>query len=151
MERNNVIIKNKKASFDYAFIDTYIAGIMLTGTEIKSIRDGKASLVDSFCYIHNGEMWMKNSYIAEYVNAGYAKHDERRVRKLLLTKKELKKIGSEMLIPGNTVVPTKMFINDNGLCKVEIALCKGKKEFDKRDSLKEKDMNRELDRVRKHF
>ncbi len=144
-----VTIKNKKAYFDYAFIETYVAGIVLTGTEIKSIRQGKASLVDTFCYVQDNGVWMKNSYVATYDKQGYCSHEERRVRKLLLNLKEIRKIASEA--PGITIIPIKMFINDRGLCKVEIAVCKGKKEFDKRESIKERDTSRELAAVMKRY
>lgn len=149
--KKTVTIKNKKAFFDYEIIDTYFAGILLLGTEIKAIRQGKASLVDTFCYIHNNEVIMKNSYIAAYVKSGYMKHEERRERVLLLNKKEINKIKSDIDKPGFTLVPLKMFINDNGLCKIELGVCRGKKEFDKRESIKERDMKREVDRVMKSF
>ena len=150
--KTNINIKNKKAYFDYSFIETYTAGIILTGTEIKSIRNGKASLVDTFCYVkNNNEVWMNNSYVAPYDKGWYIKQEERRPRKLLLNKNEIKRLGKESKIPGITIVPIRMFINDRGLCKVEIALCKGKKEYDKRESIKEKDNKRNLDRVMKNF
>ena len=146
-----VTIKNKKAYFDYAFIETYVAGIVLTGTEIKSIRQGKASLVDTFCYVQDNGVWMKNSYVANYDKQGYCSHEERRLRKLLLNAKEIRKLEAEVKTPGITIVPIKMFINERGLCKVEIALCKGKKEFDKRESIKERDTKRELDAAMKNY
>ena len=149
--KNNINIKNKKAYFDYAFIDEYIAGIVLTGTEIKSIREGKASLVDTFCYVKDGELWMKNSYIAAYDNAGYVSHEERRERKLLLTKQEIKKLAKDVLTPGYTIVPLNMFINEHNLCKIKLALCKGKKEYDKRETIKERDNKKELDRIMKNY
>lgn len=149
--KHNVLIKNKKAYFNYTFLDTYIAGIILTGTEIKSIRNSNASLVDTFCYIKDNEIWMKNSYIASYENSGYSKHEERRDRKLLITKREIKKLNSDNKVPGYTIIPIKMFINEKGLCKVEIALCKGKKEYDTRETIKEKDNKRNLDRILKNF
>lgn len=144
-----MMIKNKKAHFDYSFLDKYIAGIVLTGTEIKSIRDGKASLVDTYCYIQDGEMWLKNSYIAEYKNGGYINHEVRRVRKLLLHKDEIRKLANKTKVPGLTIIPLSMYINDRGICKVEIALCKGKKVYDKRSTLKEKDSKREIDKILK--
>ena len=144
----SINIKNKKASYDYTFIDTYTAGIVLTGTEIKSIRLGKASLVDTFCYFSNGELWVKN--ITEYFYGSYNNHQARRDRKLLLTKKELEKLQRAIKDPGFTIVPSRMFINDRGLCKVVIALAKGKKEFDKRQSLKDRDDKREMARMFKH-
>ena len=146
----SINIKNKKASYDYTFIDTYTAGIVLTGTEIKSIRLGKASLVDTFCYFSNGELWVKNMNITEYFYGSYNNHQARRDRKLLLTKKELEKLQRAIKDPGFTIVPSRMFINDRGLCKVVIALAKGKKEFDKRQSLKDRDDKREMARMFKH-
>ena len=146
---NNINIKNKKASFDYAFIETYTAGIVLTGTEIKSIRLGKASLVDTYCYFVGGELWVKNMNISEYSFGSYNNHLPRRDRKLLLNRKELNKLQREVKDNGMTIVPTKMFINEKGLCKVEIALARGKKEYDKRESIKEKDARRDMDRYMK--
>lgn len=151
MKTSKLICKNKKAQFNYEFLKTYIAGIILTGTEIKSIRLGKCSLVDTYCYISNNEIWMKNSYIAEYQNKGYINHEERRDRKLLLNKSEIIKLRKEIETPGLTIVPIKMFINENNLCKIEIALCKGKKEYDKRETLKTKDAKREIDRIMKNY
>ena len=145
-----VNIKNKRASFDYEFIDLYTCGIVLTGTEIKSIRQNKASLVDTYCIFLGGELWVKNMHIAEYSYGSYNNHVARRDRKLLLTKKELRKLKQSEKVPGFTIVPTRMFINEKGLCKVVIALAKGKKEYDKRQTLKEKDDRREMDRMFKH-
>jgi len=145
--QNNILIKNKKASFDYEFIETFTAGIVLTGTEIKSIRLGKASLVDTYCTLINGELWVKNMNIAEYAFGSYNNHVARRDRKLLLNRKELAKIARLSETTGNTVVPTKMFINEKGLAKVVIAVAKGKKEYDKRQSLREKDDKRALERI----
>ncbi len=144
---NNINIKNKRASFDYEFIDTYTAGIVLTGTEIKSIRQGKASLVDTFCYFAKGELWVKNMHVAEYFYGSYNNHASRRDRKLLLTKKELRKLERGTRETGFTIVPTRMFINEKGLAKVVVALAKGKKQYDKRESLKEKDDKRMMDRM----
>lgn len=145
-----VNIKNKRASFDYEFVDTFTAGIVLTGTEIKSIRAGKASLVDTFCYINNGEMWVKNMYIALYDQGSYNNHVERRERKLLLNRKEIRNLQEETKSPGFTIVPVRLFINEKGLAKLVIALARGKKEYDKRQSLKEKEDRREMDRAMKH-
>ena len=128
-------IKNKRATFDYELIDTYTAGIVLTGTEIKSIRLGKASLVDTFCYFAKGELWVKNMHIAEYD------------RKLLLSKKELNKLERGTKDAGFTIVPVRLFINERGLAKVVVALAKGKKQYDKREALKEKDDRRDMDRM----
>lgn len=142
-----VNIKNKRASFDYEFVESYTAGIVLTGTEIKSIRESKASLVDTFCYFVHGELWVKNMHIAEYSYGSYNNHAARRERKLLLNRKELRKLEQTTKAPGFTIVPTRMFINEKGLCKVVIALARGKKEFDKRQSMKEKDDKREMARA----
>ncbi len=148
--KNNILIKNKRASFDYELLETYTAGIVLTGTEIKSIRLGKASLVDTFCIVDKGELWVKNMYIAEYFYGTYNNHVARRDRKLLLTKKELRKIAGEVRTTGFTIVPTKLFINEKGLAKLVVAVAKGKKEYDKRDSIRERDDRREMDRAFKH-
>lgn len=150
-KKNNIQIKNKKASFDYVFIDTYTAGIVLTGTEIKSIRAGKASLVDTFCYVHNGEMWVKGMNISPYFYGSYNNHEARRDRKLLLNKKEIHRLAEETKTPGYTIVPTLLFIDDNGRAKLNIALCRGKKEFDKRETLKLKQDKREMERAIKKY
>ena len=141
-------IRNKKASFDYELLDKYTAGIVLTGTEIKSIRAGKAGLTDSFCLFENGELWVKGMNINEYFYGSYNTHLPNRDRKLLLTKKELRKLARGLNDPGTTIVPTSLFINERGLAKVNIALAKGKKEYDKRQSLKEKDDKRQMDRAK---
>ncbi len=140
-------IKNKRATFDYEFVDTFTAGIVLTGTEIKSIRLGKASLVDTYCYFNNGELWVKNMHITQYSYGSYNNHVERRERKLLLNRKELRNLEADSKSPGFTIVPARLFINEKGLAKLVIALAKGKKEFDKRQSLKEKEDRREMDRA----
>ena len=144
---NNVNIQNRRATFDYELLDTYTAGIVLTGTEIKSIRQGKASLVDTFCYFANGELWVKNMHIAEYFYGSYNNHAARRDRKLLLTKKELDKLLRTSRDPGFTIVPVRLFINDKGLAKLVVALAKGKKQYDKRQSLREKDDKRDMARM----
>lgn len=144
---NNIQIKNRRATFDYELLDTFTAGIVLTGTEIKSIRLGKASLVDTFCIPEKDGVWVKNMYIAEYFYGTYNNHAARRDRKLLLNKKEIAKIVSASRNSGFTIVPTKLFINDKGLAKVIVAIAKGKKEYDKRDSIKERDDRREMDRA----
>jgi len=146
-----VNIKNKRASFDYEFIDTFTAGIVLTGTEIKSIRAGKASLVDTYCYINNGEIWVKNMYVAHYLEGSYNNHLERRERKLLLNKKEIRNLLNDTKAPGFTIVPVRLFINEKGLAKLDIALARGKKEYDKRQTLKEKEDRREMDRAKKKY
>ncbi|WP_302545775.1 SsrA-binding protein [Coprobacter fastidiosus] len=147
MKLPQVNIKNKRASFDYELLDTYQAGIVLTGTEIKSIRLGKASLVDTFCFFNNGELWVKNMYIAEYFYGTYNNHQARRDRKLLLTKKELQKIQRLSKESGFSVIPTKIYISDKGLAKIIIAVAKGKKVYDKRESIKEREDKRQMDRV----
>lgn len=152
MSRNNirhkeVNIKNKRATFDYAIGDTYTAGIVLTGTEIKSIRDGKASLADTFCFIERGEVWVKNMYIAEYFYGLYNNHSARRDRKLLLNRKEIAKLEKTGKEAGFTIVPLRLFINDRGLAKLVIGVARGKKEFDKRQSIKDRESKRDLARV----
>lgn len=144
-------IKNRKATFDYEILEKYVAGIVLTGTEIKSIRLGKASLVDSFCTINDNVVLLRNSYIAKFDIAATFNHEERRNRILLLNKQEIKRLKKKVEEQGNTIIPLKMFINNKGICKVEIALCKGKKSYDKRESIKEKDNKRELDRIIKSY
>lgn len=143
----NINIKNKKATFDYELIDTYTAGIVLTGTEIKSIRDSKASLVDTFCFFVDGELWVKNMHIAEYFYGSYNNHSTKRDRKLLLTQKELRKLNQDAKNPGFTIVPIRLFINEKGLAKLVIALAKGKREYDKRQSIKENEDKREIARA----
>ena len=146
-KKSPVNIRNKKASFEYFFIEEYTAGIVLTGTEIKSIRLGKASLVDTFCYINNGEIWVKGMSISPYFYGSYNNHVARRDRKLLLNKSELKKIMRITKQSGFTIIPTRLFINNKGLAKLNIAVGKGKKEYDKRNSLKEKEDKRDMDRM----
>lgn len=150
MKQPAINIKNKRATFDYELIDTYTAGIVLTGTEIKSIRLGKASLVDTYCYFVNNELWVKNMHIAEYFYGSYNNHTARRERKLLLTKKELDKLKRGSLDPGFTLIPVRLFINEKGLAKVVVALAKGKKQYDKRQSLKEIDDKRDMARMFKY-
>ncbi len=150
-KKSSIQIRNKKASFDYFFIDTYTAGIVLTGTEIKSIRQGKASLVDTFCYIHNGEMWLKGMNISPYFYGSFANHEARRDRKLLLTKREIRRLQEETKAVGVTLIPTLVFIDRKGYAKVDIALAKGKKEYDKRQTLKAKEDRRDMDRAIKRF
>ncbi|MCQ2219383.1 MAG: SsrA-binding protein SmpB [Paludibacteraceae bacterium] len=149
--KNDILIRNKRATFDYELIDKFQAGIVLVGTEIKSIRQGKASLVDTFCYFANDELWVKNMNISEYFYGTYNNHSPRRDRKLLLTKREIQKIRRQTKETGFTIVPVKLFINEKGLAKLEIAVAKGKKDYDKRESLKEKDDRRMMDRAMKKF
>lgn len=142
--KTEVYIKNRRATFDYAVLDRYTAGIQLYGTEIKSIRESKASLVDTYCQFIGGELWVKQMHISEYRFGSYANHEVRRDRKLLLTKKELHKLERQVKDTGKTIIPLAMFINEKGLCKVEIGLCMGKHEYDKRQSIRERDDKRAL-------
>lgn len=150
-KKSPIQIKNKKAAFEYFFVDTYTAGIVLTGTEIKSIRQGKASLVDAYCIIINGELWVKDMNISPYFYGSYNNHESKRDRKLLLTRKEIRKLQEATKQVGFTIVPTLVFIDQKGHAKMDIALAKGKKSFDKRQTLKEKEDRREMDRAIKHF
>ncbi|MBR6370255.1 MAG: SsrA-binding protein SmpB [Bacteroidaceae bacterium] len=142
-----VNIKNKKARFDYEIVDTYTAGIVLTGTEIKSIRESKASLADTWCTFINGELWVRGMHVAQYFYGSYNNHEAKRDRKLLLTKKELRKLAADSKNPGFTIVPIRLFIGDKGLAKLVIALAKGKHEFDKRQSIKDNEDKREMARA----
>ena len=148
---SNINIKNRRASFDYIVTETYTAGIVLTGTEIKSIRQSKASLVDTYCTFINEELWVKNMHVAEYFYGSYNNHTARRDRKLLLERKELRKLKQAVKNPGFTIVPTRLFINEKGLAKLVIGLARGKHEYDKRESLKERDDKREMDRLRRNY
>ena len=143
---NTVNIENRKARFDYQFLDTLTAGLVLKGTEIKSIREGKAALSDSYCYFKNGELYVRNFHITEYENASFANHDPLRERKLLLSRQELDKLLKRVKDQGLTIVPVKLFINEKGFAKLNIALAKGKKNFDKREDIKKRDVERELSR-----
>ena len=143
----DVNIKNRRATFDYAIGDTYTAGIVLTGTEIKSIRLGKAGLTDTYCYINNNEVWVKKMYIGEYFYRTYNNHTERRERKLLLTKREIAKLNKAAQEPGNTIVPLRLFISQRGYAKLVIGIGRGKREFDKRQSIKERDDKRSIARA----
>lgn len=140
--KSKVEIKNKKASFEFELLEKFTAGIVLTGTEIKSIRAGKASLVDSYCYFIGNELFVKNMHVADYWWGTFNQHDPRRDRKLLLTKRELKKLQRAYKEKGMTIVATRLFIAENGYAKLNIALARGKKEYDKRESIKEKDLRR---------
>ena len=148
---NNINIKNKRATFDYIITDTYTAGIVLTGTEIKSIRLSKVSLVDSYCIFIGNELWVKNMHVAEYFYGSYNNHSARRDRKLLLERKELRKLQQAVKNPGFTIVPTRLFINEKGLAKLVIGLARGKHEYDKRETLKARDDKREMDRIKRNF
>ena len=147
-----VNIKNKKASFQFEFVDTFKAGMVLKGTEIKSIRTSKASIAESFCeFNEGGELFVINMTIEEYLYGTYYNHKPKAERKLLLNKKELKKLNKEVQNTGLTIIPLRLFINENGYAKMEIALAKGKKLFDKRETIKDRDNKRNLDRVKKIY
>lgn len=147
MKADQVNIKNKRARFDYEIGDTYIAGIVLTGTEIKSIRDGKASLTDTYCVVERGEVWVKGMNISEYFYGSYNNHVARRDRKLLLNKKEIAKIAKTSEDAGFTIIPMRVFINDRGLAKMQIGVGRGKKQYDKRQSIREREDKRNMDRM----
>ncbi|ARN77052.1 SsrA-binding protein [Nonlabens spongiae] len=149
--KKNIQIKNRKARFEYEILDKYIAGIVLVGTEIKAIRLGKASIAEGFCEFKNGELWVVNMTIQEYSHASYFNHNPKQVRKLLLNKRELKKLEKEVTSSGNTIVPLLLFIDDNGRAKLQIALAKGKKLHDKRDTIKDRDNKRRLDSIKKAY
>ncbi len=147
MKANQVNIKNRKAHFNYEIGDTFTAGLVLTGTEIKSIRNGKASLTDSYCVVDNGEVWVKGMHISEYFYGSYNNHVARRDRKLLLSKKEIIKIEKESSDAGFTIVPLRIFINEKGFAKLVIGIGKGKKSYDKRQTIKEREDKRNIDRM----
>lgn len=144
-------IQNKKAKFDFEIIDTYTAGIVLTGTEIKSIRLGKAQIAESFCEFNNNELFAINTYIEEYAFGNQFNHKSRSERKLLLNRRELKKLERDVQVKGLTIIPLKLFTNEKGIAKLEIGLCRGKKTYDKRESLKEQDTKRDIDRIKKSY
>ena len=149
--QKNINIKNRKARFEYEILDTYIAGIVLSGTEIKSIRLGKAGIAESFCEFSNGELFAINMFIEEYSHATYFNHKAKNARKLLLNRKELQKLEKEVKNAGVTIVPLRLFINDRGFAKLEIAVVKGKKLHDKRETIKDRDNKKNLDRIKKNF
>ncbi len=143
---NKINIENRRARFDYQFLENYTAGMILTGTEIKSIREGKAGLSDSYCYFKNGELYIKNMHITEYSEGTHYNHEPNRERKLLLNKAEVNKISKKLKDQGLTVIPVRLFISDSGYAKLEIAIAKGKKEFDKRESIKKREGDKEIAR-----
>ena len=152
MYTKKINIQNKKARFEYEILKKYVAGIQLTGTEIKSIRESNARITESFCEFNDrGELFVINMTIEEYAFGNYYNHKPKAERKLLLNKRELKKLEKEVNIKGNAIIPTRLFINDKGLAKLEIALAKGKKLYDKRDTIKDRDNKRRLDRIKKSF
>ena len=144
---NTINVKNRRATFDYEIVETFTAGIVLTGTEIKSIRQGKVGLTDTDCMVINGEVWVKNMYIAEYSFGSYNNHTTHRDRKLLLNRKEIRRIAKDNLQPGYSIVPLRLFINERGLAKLVIAIARGKKQYDKRQSIKEREDKRAIDRM----
>ena len=145
--QSKINIKNKRAEHDFLLFDQYTAGLVLTGTEIKSIREGKASLVDTYCFVHRGEVWVKNMYIAHYQQGSYNNHVERRDRKLLLQSREIRKIQQTVKQPGFSIVPTLLHLNEKGLAKLDIYIARGKKEYDKRETLKAKEDRRDMSRA----
>lgn len=148
-EKHLIDIKNKKASFEYYFVQTFRAGLVLCGTEIKSIREGKVNLSDSYCLFSKGELWVHDMHISEYRFGSYYNHQAKRTRKLLLKKNELRKLENKSKEKGFTIIPTLLFVDERGFAKLEIALCKGKHSYDKRESIKLKDNKRELERALK--
>lgn len=145
---NNINIRNRQAGFNFELLDKYIAGMVLKGTEIKSIKEGKVNLQDGYCYVNNGELFVKGINITPYAQGTHYNHEPARERKLLLKKTEIRKLESKMSEKGLTLVPTRLFVNDRGLAKLEIALARGKKQYDKRQSIKERDVKRELSKVK---
>lgn len=150
MAEQSIVIKNKRARHEYFLLQEYTAGIQLTGSEIKSIRDGKASIVDAYCTFIGTELFVRNMHIAEYTMASHYNHEAKRDRKLLLNKKELKKLLTRVNEKGLTIIPTELFINERGLAKLHIAVAKGKHSYDKRETLKQKDIKREIERHAEH-
>jgi len=144
----SVEIKNKRANFDYEWLETFTAGLQLVGTEIKSIRQSKVSLAEAYAYMEGGEVFVRNMHISEYDHGNINNHEPLRVRKLLLHKTEILKIEKMLKVQGNTIIPTKLFISEKGFAKLNIAIAKGKKTHDKRESLKEKDAKREINRAK---
>ncbi|WP_424494346.1 SsrA-binding protein SmpB [Salinimicrobium sp. GXAS 041] len=149
--KNSINIKNRKARFEYEILDKYVAGIKLAGTEIKSIRDGKASIAESFCEFQNHELFVINMTVQEYSHATHFNHNPKSARKLLLQRRELRKLEKEVKNSGLTIVPLRVFINDRGLAKMQIALAKGKKLYDKRETIKDRESKRRLDRIQKDY
>ena len=151
MKPAEVNIRNKRATFEYEILDTYVAGMVLRGSEIKSVRDGKASMNDAYCQFRNEELWIKNLNITEYKEATVWQHEPLRMRKLLLSKKEISKLLAKVKERGFTIIPLRLFINERGFAKIEIALARGKKVYDKRASIKEKDQKRDMDRSMRNY
>lgn len=149
-QQSHINIVHRKARFEYEFIDIYTAGIQLQGTEIKSIRQNQVNLTDAYCQVHQGELWVKELHISEYKYGTHYNHEPKRTRKLLLQKKEIRKIEKEVQDVGITIIPTRLFVTDKGLAKLEIAVARGKKLHDKREDMKKRDDKREMDRVKKY-
>ncbi|TDN88763.1 SsrA-binding protein [Salegentibacter sp. 24] len=148
---NTINIKNRKARFEYEILDKYVAGIKLAGTEIKAIRQGKASIAESFCEFQNHELFVINMHVEEYSHATHFNHNPKSERKLLLQRRELRKLEKEVKNSGLTIIPLRLFINDRGLAKMQISLAKGKKLYDKRDTIKDRESKRKLDRIKKEY
>ncbi|MBL0139484.1 MAG: SsrA-binding protein SmpB [Bacteroidetes bacterium] len=144
---DKILIQNKKASFEFLLLQTFTAGIVLTGTEVKAIREGKASLSEAYGILTNGELWLKNMHISEFKQGSYNNHEPKRLRKLLLNRLELRKIESRLKEKGTTIVPIQLYFNERGFAKVDVAVARGKKMFDKREDLKKKDQEREIRKV----
>jgi SsrA-binding protein len=149
--KNTINIKNRKAKFEYEFLETYVAGIKLSGTEIKAIRMGKASITESFCEFQNNELFVINMHVEEYSHATHFNHNPKSERKLLMQKRELKSLEKNVKNSGLTIIPIRLFINDRGIAKLKITLAKGKKLYDKRETIKDRDSKRRLDRIKKDF
>jgi SsrA-binding protein len=148
---NTINIKNRKARFEYEILDKYVAGIKLAGTEIKAIRQGKASIAESFCEFQNHELFVINMHVEEYSHATHFNHNPKSERKLLMQRRELRKLEKEVKNSGLTIIPLRVFINDRGLAKMQIALAKGKKLYDKRETIKDRESKRKLDRIKKEY
>ena len=149
--KNSINIKNRKAKFNYEFLDKYTAGIKLAGTEIKAIREGKANIAESFCEFNNHELFVINMHVEEYSHATHFNHNPKSERKLLMQRRELRKLEKEVTNSGLTIIPLRLFINDRGLAKLQIALAKGKKLYDKRETIKDRENKRRLDRIQKEY
>lgn len=150
-QQKTIHIKNRKAKFNYEFLEKFTAGIVLKGTEIKSLREGKASIAESFCEFQDGELFVINMNVEEYSHASHFNHAPKSERKLLLNKRELKKLEKDVRNSGLTIIPLDLFINEKGLAKLNIALAKGKKEYDKRETIKERDTKKKLSQIKKSF
>ena len=144
-------IENRKAHHEYSILQTFVCGIVLKGSEVKSLRAGKGNISDAYCYVSKGEIWMKNSHISKFESDRFTNHEEKRERKLLLNKREIQKIEQELQVQGITLIPLKIFSNEHNLLKLEIGICKGKKLYDKRNDIKDRDNERELDRIKKYY